>query len=110
MGGDRKIHLFCCDIRRTDRGWSHVIVFDREGLQCGWFHLAAHVSHMLSPHGGTSENEHKDGEGRWQREAEARVMARWDPASYLRLVDELCAAHVPSVGAPQGQAVKRTGS
>jgi hypothetical protein len=56
------------------------------------------------------------GEGRWQREAEARVMARRDPATYLRLVDELCAAPVPPPtpappqGAPQGQAVKRTGS
>ena len=56
------------------------------------------------------------GEGRWQREAEARVMARRDPAAYLRLVDELCGAPVPPPaasppeGAPQGQAVKRTGS
>ncbi|MCP9786698.1 hypothetical protein [Cyanobium sp. N5-Cardenillas] len=56
------------------------------------------------------------GEGRWQREAEARVMARRDPASYFRLVDELCGSPVPPpapappVGAPQGQAVKRTGS
>ena len=56
------------------------------------------------------------GEGRWQREAEARVMARRDPAAYLRLVDELCGAPAsppapaPPEGAPQGQAVKRTGS
>ncbi len=57
---------------------------------------------------------------RWQREAEARVMARRDPSDYFRLVDELCgsAAPPPAVppapaspaGAPQGQAVKRTGS
>lgn len=57
---------------------------------------------------------------RWQREAEARVMARRDPAAYFRLVDELCgsAAPPPAVlpapaspeSAPQGQAVKRTGS
>ncbi len=55
------------------------------------------------------------GEGRWQREAEARVMARRDPAAYLRLVDELCAASAPPTpapleGTPQGQAEKRTGS
>ncbi|MCP9859524.1 MULTISPECIES: hypothetical protein [unclassified Cyanobium] len=56
------------------------------------------------------------GEGRWQREAEARVMARRDPASYFRLVDELCGppaappAAAPPLSAPQGQAVKRTGS
>ena len=56
------------------------------------------------------------GEGRWQREAEARVMARRDPAAYLRLVDELCGAPASQPapaqpeGAPQGQAVKRTGS
>lgn len=56
------------------------------------------------------------GDGRWQREAEARVMARRDPGSYFRLVDELCGSTVappapaPPVGAPQGQAVKRTGS
>ncbi len=55
------------------------------------------------------------GEGRWQREAEARVMARRDPAAYLRLVDELCAAPAPPAPAvpeeaPQGQAVKRNGS
>ncbi|MBM5821967.1 MAG: hypothetical protein FJ082_05735 [Cyanobacteria bacterium K_Offshore_surface_m2_011] len=62
------------------------------------------------------------GEGRWQREAEARVMARRDPAAYLRLVDELCApppaapptaappAAAPSGAAPQGQGLKRTGS
>ncbi|MCP9901145.1 hypothetical protein KBZ12_12255 [Cyanobium sp. Cruz CV13-4-11] len=55
------------------------------------------------------------GEGRWQREAEARVMARRDPAAYLRLVDELCAASAPPTpapleGTPQGQAKKRTGS
>ncbi len=62
------------------------------------------------------------GEGRWQREAEARVMARRDPATYLRLVDELCApppavppaasppAAAPSGAAPQGQGLKRTGS
>lgn len=54
---------------------------------------------------------------RWQREAEARVMARRAPAAYFRLVDELCApppavppAPAPPEGAPQGQAVKRTGS
>ncbi|KAF0652205.1 hypothetical protein L107_14987 [Cyanobium sp. Copco_Reservoir_LC18] len=62
-------------------------------------------------------------QARWQREAEARVMARRDPATYFRLVDELCASAVPPpavppapafpaspAGAPQGQAVKRTGS
>jgi hypothetical protein len=53
---------------------------------------------------------------RWQREAEARVMAGRDPASYLRLVDELCGSPVappapaPPVSAPQGQGLKRTGS
>ncbi|MEA5391861.1 hypothetical protein VB738_11395 [Cyanobium gracile UHCC 0139] len=56
------------------------------------------------------------GDGRWQREAEARVMARRDAVSYFRLMDELCAAPVPPPapappqGAPQGQALKRTGS
>jgi hypothetical protein len=57
---------------------------------------------------------------RWRREAEARVMARRDPAAYVRLVDELCGSAVPAPAvppapaspqdAPQGQAVKRTGS
>lgn len=32
---------------------------------------------------------------RWQREAEARVMARRDPAAYFRLVDELCGSAAP---------------
>jgi hypothetical protein len=56
------------------------------------------------------------GDGRWQREAEARVMARRDPVSYFRLMDELCPAPVPPPapappqGAPHGQAVNRTGS
>jgi hypothetical protein len=59
---------------------------------------------------------------RWQREAEARVMARREPAAYFRLVDELCgppatppavppaAAPAAPVGPPQGQAVKHSGS
>jgi hypothetical protein len=54
--------------------------------------------------------------GAWRREAEARVMARRDPAAYVRLVDELCPlpvvppAAAPPQRVPQGQAVKRTGS
>jgi hypothetical protein len=70
---------------------------------------------------GLSRHDQRDlarlyGEGRWQREAEARVMARRDPVTYLRLVDELCGAPVPPPAAsppesvPQGQAVKHTGS
>ncbi|MEA5443236.1 hypothetical protein [Cyanobium gracile] len=66
---------------------------------------------------GLSRHDRRDlarlyGEGRWQREAEARVMARRDPAAYFRLVDELCVdpAPAPPQGAPQGQALKRTGS
>ncbi|MCP9834992.1 MULTISPECIES: hypothetical protein [unclassified Cyanobium] len=53
---------------------------------------------------------------RWQREAEARVMARRDPVSYFRVVDELCVSPTappipaPPVSAPQGQGLKRTGS
>ena len=70
---------------------------------------------------GLSRHDQRDlarlyGEGRWQREAEARVMARRGPAAYFRLVDELCVdpvpppAPAPPQGPPQGQAVKRTGS
>ncbi len=41
------------------------------------------------------------GDGRWQREAEARVMARRDPGSYFRLVDELCGSPAaPPAAAP----------
>jgi hypothetical protein len=35
---------------------------------------------------------------RWQREAEARVMARQDPAAYFRLVDAVC--RIPAAPVP----------
>ncbi len=40
------------------------------------------------------------GRDRWQREAEARVMARQEPAAYFRLVDTVCTRPTPSVPEP----------
>jgi hypothetical protein len=52
---------------------------------------------------GLSRSDQRDlaqlyGSGRWQREAEARVMARQAPASYFRLVDALC--RIPTAPIP----------
>ncbi|MEA5411734.1 hypothetical protein VB737_08145 [Synechococcus sp. BA-120 BA3] len=73
---------------------------------------------------GLSRHDQRDlvrlyGADRWQREAEARVMARRDPVAYFRLVDELCPppvapasppAPVPPEPGPQGQGRKLTGA
>jgi hypothetical protein len=54
---------------------------------------------------GLSRHDQRDlavlyGGDRWRREAEARVMARQDPAAYFRLVDAVCTRPSPSVPEP----------
>ncbi len=54
---------------------------------------------------GLSRHDQRDlvvlyGRDRWQREAEARVMARQEPAAYFRLVDAVCTPPTPSAPEP----------
>jgi hypothetical protein len=53
---------------------------------------------------GLSRHDQRDlavlyGRDRWQREAEARVMARQEPAAYFRLVDTVCG--IPATPTPE---------